>query len=66
MRHKEKGSIVKEGMNLKLNNDKIAAIIVLVAVAVTTIWGFLGGWDRSWIAMLIGVVAAGIVRIIGR
>ena len=53
-------------MNLKLNNDKIAAIIVLVAVAVTTIWGFLGGWDSSWIAMLIGVVAAGIVRIIGR
>ena len=51
---------------MKLDTGKIASIIILVAVAVTTIWGFLGGWDRSWIAMLIGVVAAGIVRIIGR
>ena len=51
---------------MKLDTGKIASIIILVAVAVTTIWGFLGGWDRSWIAMLIGVVVAGIVKIIGR
>ncbi len=51
---------------MKLSTNKVASIIVLVAVAVTAIWGALGGWDRSWIAMLIGVIASSIVKIIGR
>ena len=51
---------------MKLNANKAASVIILVAIAVTTIWGFLGGWDRSWIAMLVGVIVEGIVKIIGR
>lgn len=52
-----------------MNSDKLASIIILVAVAVVVIWGFsglAGGWHYSWIAMLVAVVAAGIIKIIGR
>ena len=42
---------------MNLNANKIAAVIILIAIAVTTIWGFVGGWNYSWIAMLIGVIA---------
>jgi hypothetical protein len=41
----------------------------LFAVAVVIIWGFsgiAGGWHYSWIAMLVAVVVAGIIKIIGR
>ena len=48
-----------------MNTNKIASIIILVAIAVTTIWGFVGGWNYSWMAMLVGVIAAGIVKVIG-
>ena len=50
---------------MNLNANKIASIIILVAIAVTTIWGVVGGWNYSWMAMLIGVIAAGIVKVIG-
>lgn len=52
-----------------MNSNKLASIIILVAVAVVVIWGFsglAGGWNYSWIAMLVAVVAAGIIKIIGR
>lgn len=49
-----------------MNLTKIAEIIVLVAIIITVVWGFLGGWDRSWIVMLVGVMVACIVRVIGR
>ena len=49
-----------------MNSTKIAEVIVLVAIVVTVLWGFLGGWDRSWIAMLVGVMVACIVRVIGK
>lgn len=50
-----------------MNSSKIASIIILVAAAVVIIWGFTGlagGWQYSWMAMLVGVVAAGIVKIV--
>ena len=49
-----------------MNSTKIAEVIVLVAIVVTVLWGFLGGWDRSWIAMLVGVMVACIVKVIGK
>jgi hypothetical protein len=51
-----------------MNSNKIASIIILIAVAVVIIWGFsgvAGGWHYSWIAMLVAVVVAGIIKIIG-
>ena len=51
-----------------MNSNKIASIIILIAVAVVIIWGFsgiAGGWHYSWMAMLVAVVAAGIVKVIG-
>ena len=52
-----------------MNSNKLASIIILIAVAVVVIWGFTGiaeGWHYSWIAMLVAVVIAGIIKIIGR
>jgi hypothetical protein len=48
-----------------MNANKIAKIIILVAIAVTVIWGVAGGWSYSWMAMLVGVIVAGIVKVIG-
>lgn len=53
----------------RMNSNKLASIIILIAVAVVIIWGFsgvAGGWHYSWIAMLVAVVVAGIIKIIGR
>lgn len=52
-----------------MNPNKLAHIIILIAVAVVVIWGFsgvAGGWNYSWIAMFVAVVIAGIVKVIGR
>ena len=52
-----------------MNPNKLASVIILIAVAVVIIWGFTGvagGWHYSWIAMLVAVVIAGIVKVIGR
>jgi hypothetical protein len=52
-----------------MNSNKLASIIILIAVPIVIIWGFsgiAGGWQYSWIAMLVAVVAAGIIKIIGR
>ena len=51
-----------------MNPNKLASVIILIAVAVVIIWGFTGvagGWHYSWIAMLVAVVVAGIIKIIG-
>ncbi len=53
----------------RMNPNKLAHIIILIAVAVVVIWGFsgvAGGWNYSWIAMFVAVVIAGIVKVIGR
>ena len=52
-----------------MNSNKLASIIFLIAAAVVVIWGFsgvAGGWQYSWIAMFVAVVAVGIIKIIGR
>lgn len=52
----------------RMNPNKLASVIILIAVAVVIIWGFTGvagGWHYSWIAMLVAVVVAGIIKIIG-
>lgn len=51
-----------------MSPNKLASIIILIGVLVVVIWGITGiagGWRYSWIAMLVAVVIAGIIRIIG-
>ncbi|MDO5701825.1 MAG: hypothetical protein Q4G47_00525 [Lachnospiraceae bacterium] len=50
-----------------MDSNKISAIIIIIAIVVMTIWGFTGicgGWQYSWIAMFVGVMATVIVKII--
>lgn len=49
----------------KIKTNTICSCIILIAVVVTTVWGFMfNGWDYSWIAMLAGVFLSGIVKMI--
>ena len=64
--YRQKDSSERKRGGTLMNSTKNAEIIVLVAIIITVVWGFLGGWDRSWIVMLVGVMVACIVRVIGR
>ena len=44
--------------------DKITKIIGITAFGVTVVWGFFGGWGKSWIAMVIGGVLIAILKVL--
>ena len=46
---------------------KLSLIIPMVSVIVMFLWGALvpGGWGKSWIAVAVGGVLAGILRAMG-
>lgn len=46
---------------------KLNQIIPIVSAGVMFLWGFLGNaWDKSWIAVVIGGMLMGIVRILDK
>ena len=44
--------------------EKITKIIGITACGVTVVWGFLGGWGKSWIAMVVGGVLIAILNVL--
>ena len=50
-----------------MDYKKLSAIIPMVSVAVMIVWGVLGNdWGRSWIAVAIGGIISGILRVLSK
>ena len=48
-----------------MDPKKLSGVIMIVAIIVDVLWGFLGNdWGRSWIAVFVGVMLSVIVNII--
>ncbi|MBR5110273.1 MAG: hypothetical protein IK099_08760 [Clostridia bacterium] len=48
-----------------MDYKKLSMIIPMVSVAVMIAWGVLGNdWGRSWIAVAIGGILSGILRVL--
>ena len=49
-----------------MDYKKLSTIIPMLSVAVMIAWGVLGNdWGRSWIAVAIGGILAGVCRVMG-
>ena len=46
--------------------QKIQKIIAITSWGVTVVWGFLGGWSKSWIATVVGFVIIAILEVLNK
>ena len=49
-----------------MDYKKLSMIIPMISVIVMIVWGFLGGWSKSWIAVAVGGVLAAICRVMDK
>ena len=47
-----------------LSTKTITTIIGMVSFLVFFIWGYFGSWTHSWLALMVGVMASMVVRMV--